>query len=146
MPYGEKYSEKEFDRDKIPTAIPPGIYRVRVADVSKERVEDNAAPMANVRFAVTGGDFEGQVIFRRFVIPIEDDECKAKGGIPDAKRMQYMRFLGPFLDAVGAAKKGLSPDAWIGNELWIRVKNEEFNGAIDAKIDGFYAEKPAAAR
>lgn len=144
MPYGESYEESEFDADKIPEALPDGWYPARVADVTKEKVEESGAPMANVRFLIRGGDFEGQSIFRRFPLPIETSETKEKGGIPSGKAMQYGRFLIPFLTAIGASRKGLKPDTWIGTEVWIQVATDTFKGAKQSNIVGYSSEKPTA--
>lgn len=142
MPYGEEYKSEEYDRDLIPTTIPAGIYRARIVDVNKERVEKNGAPMASVRFMITTGEYEGQGLFRRYPLPIVDDECAAKGGLTDAQKMNYNRFLAPFLDAIGAPAEGLSPDKWIGEECWIRVETEDYEGAETSKITGI-ANDPA---
>ena len=134
MPYGESYDKDQYDGNDIPDAIPDGWYPVRIADVTKETVGETDVPMANVRFSIRGGDFEGQNIFRRFPLPI--------GDIPEGKKIQYQRFLVPFLEAIGAPKQGMKPDAWIGTELWVRVKVETFAGAKDAKVVEYSAENP----
>ena len=143
MPYGIAYSETEYARTQETGTIPEGLYRVRVKDVSAERTKESKAPMANVQLLIAEGEYEGQPLWRRFPLPIEDEEGRAAGGLSAGDKMGYARFLNPFLEAIGAPKRGLRPDAWIGEELWVRVKLEEYEGAAQAKLAGFFSKRPA---
>ena len=140
MPYGESYDKTEYNAEEIPDALPDGWYPVRIGDVSKEIVKKEEGdpgpdvPMANVKFVVRGGDYEGQIIFRRFPLPVT---AAAEG-----KKIQYNRFLVPFLEALGAPKQGLKPDSWIGTELWIETHADIFKGAKQMSVVNYSAENP----
>ena len=106
------YEEQDF------SIIPAGDHRVRITDV-EERVSKNGNDMYEITLAVNG--FNSKLWF--YLVLDANDTKKT------------MQRIGDFFNSFGITDRNTgSGKQWIGKVGAVRVKHEEYNGNMSAKV------------
>ncbi len=125
----ERFHESyEVDWDDIKDIPPEGWYLARVSKARRRTSKKSGNPMAMTTFVVCQGDQEGSPVTTYLNLPVNKESEQFKN---------FARMLKPFLKAVGQAGQPVDPNAWEGEELWIRVSHEDWEGEARARVSGY---------
>ena len=107
-----QYEEKDF------AIVPVGDHRVRIADV-EEKVSSNNNDMYEITFEVSGHNSK-----LWFYLVLEKNDPKKTN-----------QRIGDFFNSFGVTGSNLgNGKQWIGKVGAVRVKHEEYNGNMSAKV------------
>ena len=107
-----QYEEQDF------SIIPAGVHRVRITDV-EEKVSSKGNEMYEITLAVNGHN--SKLWF--YLVLDQNDTKKTNQRIGD-----FFNSFGITTSAMGSGKQ------WIGKTGAVRVKHEEYNGNMSAKV------------
>lgn len=114
----DQYEEKDF------SVLPVGDYRVRIKEVERSISKNSGNEMVKLTLNVSGSNS----LLWNYIVFMKDDPKKTN------------QLLGAFFNSFGMTAD-MNEQNWIGKVGAARVKHEEYNGEMQAKMAYFLTRK-----